>query len=501
MFCVVLAAGAASATENRPLSVIDWLNDLEITAAVPRDSSDVTDGVETPQVTVTPLEGETPRQIGLAPASVTGLPGNVWSDTPGADLAAAIATLPDPQLPAAQALTYTVLLAESDPPTEDETAFHLARIDGLIRYGALDPALAMLEQIGPERSGDYFQRYLDISLLNGTPDRACGILAAEPALAPSETERIYCLARQGEWDTAALVLGSADAIGVMDPLMAEALARFLDPDLFESSAPMEPPQQITPLLFRLFEAAGQRLPTVKLPRAFAHTDLDGSAGWKAQIQSAERLSRSGAMPANRLIGIYSDGRPAASGGVWDRVRAIQLFDTALSTNSADAVAKTLPGAWAQMRAAGLTVPFAQFYADQIPYRALDGAAADIAYRVLLLSPDYETAATTLPDRARARPFLQQIALGAPSDLANLSSLEQAIADAFAPDAAPDATLVAQSRNDALGLSILQSLPMLEDGAAGDAARLERTLATLRAWGLEDTARSAALQILITRTVR
>ena len=43
-----------------------------------------------------------------------------------------------------------------------------------------------------------------------------------------------------------------------------------------------------PLTFRLFETIGERLPTAALPRAFAHADLRDVAGWKAQIEAAER---------------------------------------------------------------------------------------------------------------------------------------------------------------------------------------------------------------------
>jgi hypothetical protein len=48
----------------------------------------------------------------------------------------------------------------------------------------------------------------------------------------------------------------------------------------------------------------------------------------------------------------------------------------------------------------------------------------------------------------------------------------------------------------LGMAILRLLSLLHDGASGDTSALRDALATLRALGLEDTARRAALQIVL-----
>ena len=48
----------------------------------------------------------------------------------------------------------------------------------------------------------------------------------------------------------------------------------------------------------------------------------------------------------------------------------------------------------------------------------------------------------------------------------------------------------------MGEAILRTLVLLDDGASGDPVALTQALATLRAFGLEETARRAALQILL-----
>jgi hypothetical protein len=57
-------------------------------------------------------------------------------------------------------------------------------------------------------------------------------------------------------------------------------------------------------------------------------------------------------------------------------------------------------------------------------------------------------------------------------------------------------LIDMARNNRMGEAILRVLVLLDDGAAGDPVALTQALATLQAFGLEDTARRAALQIVL-----
>ena len=81
---------------------------------------------------------------------------------------------------------------------------------------------------------------------------------------------------------------------------------------------------------------------LSLPLAFTYADLSDNAGWKAQIEAAERLSRAGAIAPNLLLGLYTSQKPAASGGVWDRVAAFQGLDTAVAKGDVRAVDQEMP---------------------------------------------------------------------------------------------------------------------------------------------------------------
>jgi hypothetical protein len=271
----------------------------------------------------------------------------------------------------------------------------------------------------------------------------------------------------------------------------DLIDRFLNPDAYEGAPPLRAPRKMDPLSFRLFETIGEPLPTGNLARPYAVADLRDVAGWKAQLEAAERLTRLGALPDNRLLGLYTDRQAAASGGIWDRVSALQRFETALNTGSAEAVAKTLPTVWAAMHEAGLEVSFATLFADPLAQIPLTGRAADIALEIALLSPAYEAASVN----AQQKSLLTAIGIGEMPEKAPDDVMERAVFEAFTT-ATPRADLIASTRQKRLGESILILLDLLHDGAGGDAGALRDALATLRALGLEDTARRLALQTLL-----
>ncbi|HAW48958.1 MAG TPA: hypothetical protein DCX34_17285, partial [Roseovarius sp.] len=322
----LLWSGTAAA--QAPLSAIDWLDEMGTAAVTPPgpDAPDTADRIARPDVTVTPLGAQRADSVGLLPSTTTGLPRTLWEASNTAILIRYLERLPERPLPAMRALYYTLLLAEADAPPDSTGAasFLHARLAALRRFGAVEPALALVERAGGSRPG-LFDTWLDLALLDGREDRACAALAATPHLSDDPRSRIYCLARAGDWQTAALILHGAEASGAITEPDVTLLALHLEPELIEEIAPPVPPTEMTPLRFRLYESIGAPLGTHGLPRAYAMADLRGTAGWKAEIVAAERLAQTGALAATRLFGLYTARKPAASGGVWDRVAAVQAL--------------------------------------------------------------------------------------------------------------------------------------------------------------------------------
>ncbi|MFV1600238.1 MULTISPECIES: hypothetical protein [unclassified Phaeobacter] len=490
--------GSRAAKPDDPLAAIDWLATPAPDAGLPGTvllEPPVAGSARRPEVTVTPLASLV-APVGLVKPASTGLPVDLWRGSSAEELATLLAAVPVRNSPAMQSLMFTLLLSETRPPAEGGETLLLARLDRLMDLGAPDPAQALAEQAGPTRSTARFKRWFDATLLTGDEQTACRALQEQPHLAPDYAARIFCAARLGDWPTAALLLEAAHALELVDSRQLDLLDRFLNPDVFEDAAPLRAPKSPDPLTFRLYETIGERRPTANLPRAFAAADLRDIAGWKAQLEAAERLTRIGALNPNHLLGLYSERAPAASGGIWDRVAALQRFETALETGSAEAVSKTLPKVWQAMRTAEIETAFADLFADRLARIPLEGSAAQLAWRIRLLAPTYETASHSLPDLKGHAAFVAAVAQGVPTAELAHSGLEQAIAAVFAPESAAPRKLQRLLDNGQLGESILRAMQLFAQGAEGNLGDLTDALATFRAVGLEDTARRAALQLLL-----
>lgn len=488
-FLLPLIVVAGQSEAQQPLSAIDWLRDLPPTVTVPT----MPDGVDLPVVTVEPLAPQL-EPAGLVSGNVTGLADTLWQGSDPERLARRINDVPVSALPAARRLLFTLLLTEAQRLSSAADPVLEARARRLMAMGAADPAFSLLEGSQPLDDRGLISVWFDAGLLVGDPSGPCRAIAETPHLAPGYAASIYCAARTGRIATATVMFDGARSLGLMSTEEEELLDRLLHPEFFEDADMMPPSDAPTPLTATLRAAIGEPLSTSALPRAFAMIDLRDIAGWKAQLEAAERLGRAGALTGNALLGVYTARMPAASGGVWDRVAALQRFETALFTGSSDAVAKTLPAAWEAMNDAGLSVAFADVFAPDLERMRLPEPGAETALHFLLLSDRYETAAMQMDVTSLApqTAYLVALAQGDPARVPISDPLHSAITDGFASmPALPD-----RLNADSLGETILLVLSHLDSGARGNLGDLTDALLGLRALGLEDVARRAALQLLI-----
>jgi hypothetical protein len=494
-FALALGASQAGAADS-PLSAIDWLSEsVEEIQNLPVPEITPEAGVTT--IEVTALDEISKDSVGLLPVSVTGLPRDFWGTSDAATIAGLIAAQKTDALPEVLSLLYTVLLAEIDAPegAPPGSTLLLARVDKLLDLGALQQAQSLLERAGPTEAA-IFRRWFDVSLLTGHEDYACTAMRASPGFAPTMPARIFCLARNGDWNAAALTLATGETLGYIDREDGDLLARFLDPDMFEGEADLPPPNPLTPLDFLMREAIAQPRPSGALPLAFVNADLRREAGWRNQLIAAERLVRSRALNANTLIDLYTEKKPAASGGIWNRVAAIQALDVALLAGDAATLERALPEAYAVMQEVALEVPFARHFAERVSMVSLTGAARDAGFRIALLSDLYEVASNRYTPKDSHEAFLLALSRGEVKSDAVTTALEEAVAEAFSGVPEGENPLQTHLDDGRLGEAILRAMLLLTDEAFADPGDIRTALATLRAVGLEDSARRIALQLLI-----
>lgn len=493
-----IPANAPAQQEGAPLSAIDW---LELQARVPAPDRPrpteppVALTATVPKISVSPLdEAPAPDAVGLLSPAVTGFPQSLWQNSRTSELTRLVAAQRVEGQPAMQGLFYSLLLAEALPPADAGPGAQLllARLDKLAEMGAVEPAEALAARAGPA-TPTLFARWFELSLLLGDTTEPCAMLRARMSLSPDYGPRIFCLARSGDWSAAATVLDTARALDALGQPMADLLMRFLDPEAGEGPE-LAPSPKPSALEIQVREAIGAPLPPSALPRRFAILALDGDLGWRAQIEAAERLARFGAISENRLLGIYTDRAPAASGGVWDRVAAVQRLDAALAADDAEAAGAAIADAWPQLAAAGLRVPFARLFGADLAALPLSGRARDIAVEVALLSPDYETLAREIDTGSPRARFLAALAAGTPWRVSAPDARASAIAEGF--EAPPPAELAPLIEGGRLGETILRAMRLYASGRAGDLPDLSAALATFRAVGLEDTARRAGLEAVL-----
>mgnify|MGYP007032568469 CR=1 FL=1 len=516
-------AASQTASDQSPLSAIDWLRETMVLpepGAFPVSPLIGDAWLDGGEITSRPIDATMPDSVGLFAAARVGLPRNLWAGNSASELADLVHALPTDTLPALRDLTYRLLLAELDPPRglpvprEGEEApqspLLLARLDKLVEFGAIDQAAALLDTLG-STAPEMTQRRFEIALLLGEETAACrDLLRRDPARGP-EAVLIFCQARQGDWHGAERRLGRALESDALGRLYGPLLTRFLDADdhlHLDDTDDLElpPPAQLSPLAWRLLEAIGEPVATFGLPVAYAHADLRGTIGWRAQLEAAERLVRAGALPPNQLLGLYTERSAAASGGIWERVRAIQALDAALERGNPAAVGAALLRAWPQIVAGELELAFTQLYAEALLEAGLSDEAATLAFEIGLLSERYEAVALDRQERADSAPlspreaFLIAVARGLPPDpeSAEGNPVKIAVAEAFGEagmqaEALPESTR-ARLQQGRLGEQLLISLNRLGGGA--DPRIQAEELATLRHLGLEDIARRAALQSLL-----
>jgi hypothetical protein len=223
--------------------------------------------------------------------------------------------------------------------------------------------------------------------------------------------------------------------------------------------------------------------------------------------SAERLTRLGDFPSSLLFNLYRARPPAASGGVWDRVAAIQTLDAALIEDDTDAVLAALADADTALSAVGLRSSLAEGYGAALSELSLSNAPSIRMAEILLLGGDAETAERwSVPSSPSER---LRIALAIGKNVAPTAGTDQSI-EILRATAASDAmngqvattaeharmqTMITQDRR---GEAILTALAILDAGEEIEPNDFAVALDILVKSDQRETAKRIALQTILSR---
>jgi hypothetical protein len=477
-----------------PLSAVDWLSkSLEATQDVAPETPLI--GVLTETIATTSLSDVQKDTVGLLPSQISGIPSNFWGDSSVNRLAALIRNAPMGQLPEITAMWRRIVLAEIDPPvgmTEKNTLL-LARLDNLLNAGALDPAGALLKAADPSNP-ELFRRWFDVSILTQRAENACARMVSTPNFAPTLQARVFCLARAGDWSAASVTYTTGKALGAFSNDEALLLDMFLDPQNYDNATDPPLPPVLTPLAFVMREALGLPRPAQTLPLAFLHFDLQNNAGWKQRITSAERLVRERAIPLATLLDLYLEGAPSASGGVWERVAAVQSLNGALGADDDEKLSDSLIKANQVMAPLGLQAALSEWFTPALEGRELSMQAKRIGFKLAAINPNSNDLAQSLATSHQIDRFVASILSGS-FNTPPKGDMQLAISNALSGQSAK--TVLHQTIDDGrLGEAVLSALILLRNGAETDAGDIEVALSVLAYGGFKTEAEKIASQLLL-----
>ncbi|MBL4807244.1 MAG: hypothetical protein JKY31_08135 [Rhodobacteraceae bacterium] len=510
MRCAIFALTlcAAPLAAEPPLSAIDWLS--ESLSQPPRF-------VITPPSPLPNLWGNhliissaldlvSRDAAGLLSTDITGFPTRLWGDMPADAVIAALQNHQPRGVIELHKLYRNILLAQADPPIDTTTHLSplMVRIDLLIELGAMDEAETLIGLAGVTEP-EVFKRWFDVAVLANRTLSVCNALTKNPDLSDDISVRVICLARGGDWNAAAITLSLSASIGDVERPREELLIQFLDPELFAGVENPAVPDPLTAIDFALREALGMPRPNGTLPLMFLSVDMGLQIPQRRRMEAAERLVQSAAIPTALLFAAYRGGRPASSGGIWERANAVQNLDKALIGQDDVVLADALAKAYHELGEIGLIPAMAEEYADALAHRDCTDDLASVAHIVqsLLLLENTPIAAWSdsetenESDIEMARILASQIpVLGlSPYDDPILTAIHAAFADQIPQLGEYDQNkLLVESGN--IGAAVLKATDLLSDGRSGDPAFIHEGLFILRKAGLEDSARRAAIQILL-----
>tara|TARA_B100001287_G_scaffold188299_1_gene158999 strand:- start:1314 stop:2807 length:1494 start_codon:yes stop_codon:yes gene_type:complete len=489
IFCFLLLASQLAA--QSPLSAIDWLSKENSKFKSSISEVKNIDVKKTNDIQVSTLNSNEYQSIGLLPIYVTGIPSTIWRNSSFDDLEYSFKTLPTFSYSPIQELMYSLLLAEARPPLNEPSryAFLEIRLEKLLDYGAVDPAIALIERASPVPE-KMISLLFDISLLSSNNLPICEPVLQNTKNRDLQAELIYCYARKGDWLTAHLILKTEEVLGELSPQEVSLLDRYLEVDFnVDLHALLPPPETITPLEYRLYEAIGEPISAEYLPIQYSQSDLSGENGWRAQVIAAERLSSTGAIPENQILGIYTSRSSGVSGGIWERVKVVNDLDTALVAR--EDFEQYFQDAWKVFKQANQLTLFAKLFGLRVFDENISPKSKEIAANLLLLTNNFAiTDSYWDPSDIRFG-----LTTGDFSKVNVSDETEKIILQIFTEPSMP--FLFEQKLNQGkLGEVILNALLQFEMGIEGNLKDLSESLSTLNLIGLETTARRAALTHLV-----
>ena len=434
--------------------------------------------------------------VGLIPSGVSGFPNDLWRGVSSEEIAQSLRRIKTNLVPSALELFYVLLLAEANPPLNSDglgTLF-LARIDKLMEFGALDHANGLMSRAGGSVK-HYFSRRFNLALLTGNERVVCNEALHDPRVKSNFSQRIYCLVRIGDWKNANLIYEVSKTLGELTPLEEKIISIYLYPELTFSISGIEF-EDLTPLHFRMLIDSGYSYSFFNINNTLGYYHKNSNSSWSSRIRVHESLIKSKALPFETLLVTYSEKKPPASGGVWDRVGAIQKLEEAIEFDRKDDITLLFQIAFERMKEVGLAVEFANYFVPRVYSNLVEfGKIPQKFFLPVILSNLSEGQKKFLVPTNRDESFYIDLKFGYYENAIPNSALQESILSGLKWDNS-DQKVGFFSDSMSTGIKILEAIYFLQDANQTSPKLIREALETLCLHGFEEEAREVALQILL-----
>ncbi|MEM9716891.1 MAG: hypothetical protein AAF826_10285 [Pseudomonadota bacterium] len=298
--------------------------------------------------------------VGLLAPSQLNLPNDLFVGV-SAEAAARAFPRHNPNAPpAVNDLLRFVAKTSFDPPVSpiSPSPFLLKRLDHLEKVGSIDALEALLRQVGTN-SPQLFERWMAASIWLGLEVEPCEVIDQVPSPKPLEAV-IFCTALNGDPNRAIAMVEIAASLGRLNERDTNLFLTFFDPEIFEDLNPGAAKPKDSAIAFFMRFDMGFDLPKLAETLGPELKTLNGFAPWRDRINAAEALARSGAITGARMLAVYQEGSPPASGQPWDRIE-----DLVTAWDRQDVTEDQLKALLAQFEAAGLLSSLAEAIAPLI----------------------------------------------------------------------------------------------------------------------------------------
>ncbi len=261
------------------------------------------------------LQAVSPETIGILVDSNGGLGINIWDGTRRSVVERLLPVLPSaPRSLALRDLMRRLLLTTAQPPRGQEQAgatplnLLAARIDVLLRMGAIEDAARLAAAIGREQATtELAKARVPALLLAGQTETACRDVSRaikETGTRFWQKALVVCQSLSGNHERAALgvdlLRDAGDEDAALFDLADAAAGR--GPEELDGTGPL------TPLHLALLETTGTRLSEARLktatPLVLTATTRQAGAPMAARLEAAERAARAGALSGADLAALY-----------------------------------------------------------------------------------------------------------------------------------------------------------------------------------------------------